>query len=178
MPPSIDVTAREPSPDQPSKAKRVVRYLFHLLHFSIGILLLLIVIFSVFSTSPFILYLLPLVIHILIVEICRLCHFRPPKKLTEGSGFLTPDVLRRRSFVYQLAGAYGIGWSGRNVLVLAFSITVWIVGSILFTVALVAREYDIEDWVQDPPQDKEGEIRLSDEESVIDNIPGSPRAES
>lgn len=179
MPPSLDTTTRNPPKDKHSRLKRDIRYLLHVFHLIIAILMLCIVILNLIShlRTPFILYLLPLIIYVIIIEICYLFHRSPPTKLTNG--IYGHQSLRRRAFNYQIAGVLGIGFATRSWrdgvgdAVLGISITVLVVGILLFLVAHVAHECGYGDWVEPEPG---GSIRIHDTESAeeIDPILVSP----
>lgn len=175
MPPNIDVTAHDPPTDTPSKGKRIMRYSLHILHLTIALLLFCIVIFHLIGVSLFILYLLPLIIHVIIIEICFLCHRRPPKSLTQG--ILAPESLRRRAFAYQFSGVFAMsskGYGPLSTVALVMAIIVWVLGILLFGLGIISHEYGFEDWVEEP--EPEGTIRLSDAESSIGGSPITPRS--
>jgi hypothetical protein len=127
----------------------------HIIHLII-IFLLLLIVFAVLSSwrpNPGILYLIPLIIHIAIVEICFLCGRQPPGKLVDGWESL--HGLRGRSFAYQFAAALSLGggWSTADT----YAGFVWFAGVMLFVLAILANDYGFSDWV-DVSRPKRGEV--------------------
>lgn len=163
------------------RAKAIIRYILHIFHILIALELLAIVIIDLIGRGRtlFILYLIPLIIITLVVEICHLCLRSPPERLKIQLGAL--NRLQGRAFAYQAAAALAIvhggggAYSGRpywryhDGLLDAVIILGWIVwsnGLALFTLAILAQEFDLLDWIDERTTKA---IRLEDSD-VEDNL--------
>jgi hypothetical protein len=164
MPPTINVS-HDPDEDRTKKAKCIFRYMIHLLHLDTAILSLSIVIINLVSSSrsPFVLYLVPMIVCVVIIELCYLFRHVPPKKLRES--FYGHPSIRRRAFHYQLAGVIGIAlsrshhwWDDLLEASMGVSITVYVIGVVLFCLGYAAHEFGFEDWLEDP--EPEGSVAL------------------
>jgi hypothetical protein len=167
----------EPPKDDPhhgidkDKARRTVLYLMHFLHLAVALLLFIIVVWDLFTIarSLFMIYLIPFVIVIIIVEIFYLFKRDPPVALRHS--VLAPIGLQKRSFIYQLAGAFAYNWTriiqrwdlrNRSTIhqVRDLSYIVWTIGIALFVLAMLAKEYNFLDWVEEKqPDDDEADTQ-------------------
>lgn len=193
MPPSLAFD--DPKPRR-SRGKRAVQVIMCLTHYTVALLLLSSMILGMVSNrrTLFLLYTLPLVLVLLIVETYHLCNKRVPKRISEKLGPFTR--LRFRSFAYQAAAALDIVFASppfpsqcynRNGVthcfnihdslieaVFAISWTVWAIGVSLFILAIISSECGFEGWVEDPEEgDEERNIQLSDSDSEIGDLVGS-----
>jgi hypothetical protein len=183
MPPTIDLVDPEPSP---SRGKRAVKILMALIHILIGLLLFSIIVVVLASNNRtfFILYILPLIILTIVLEVCHLRHHRLPPRIMAKLGALAR--LRGRAFAYQAASAYGLVLSQRwyiggyrcygncgpftAVRILAW--IVWSLGVALYVLALVSSECGFANWVEEPEEDEESKIQLADSDSEDGDLVG------
>jgi hypothetical protein len=138
--------------------KRLVRYLLHAVHLSIAGLLLAFIFINNHSieNSPFSLYVFPLIMELAVVEFCYLFAHHPPPSLLDG--ILTSRRLLAKAFSYQLTGAFTLGYAGGNGKFSRYhtkpardiAYSVWVVGVVLFIIALAAEIFGLQDWLEEP----------------------------
>lgn len=165
MPPSEAIESLEVI-DNPSPSKRIVRYLFHLVHLSVSLLLFAAIILGLIEPFHlFLLYLIPLVVILLIVEISWICHKDPPEKFARNLGWFNAPLVR--SYIYQLAGVFPIvigahssmcvrttsgvsSWHPSAYVEVILGSIIWCIGVALFFIVSLACRCGFADWVQDP----------------------------
>jgi hypothetical protein len=157
-----------PVVNEPPKGKRIIRYLLHVNHFFVTFLLAstVLVIECRCNNAFWILYLVPFLVAILVLETFYLFRRAPPRSLIESH--LAPRRLIRRSFVYQISAAFTAAWIwnyswkfGYNPIYLAImEMLVWFDGIALLLLALTAAEYDFLDWVEEPQPEAEEPVLL------------------
>lgn len=164
MPPSVNESSQSFSSISPldaddiPRSKRISRYILHLNHFLVtSTLSLIVILIECYSgNSIWILYLVPFLTVILIVETLYLFGRTAPKSLQQSH--LAPGRLVRRSFIYQASAAFtGIwtenySWKSYDLynLLTRLEFLVWLNGVLLFLLALTAQEYNFTDWIEEP----------------------------
>lgn len=178
------------------RMKQISRYIIHIVHFLIVFLFLATVILIINYGSPGfyapILYIIPLVIIILAIELFHLCQQTPPERLTSPLGAL--NSLWGRGIIYQAGAALvitssrfsgcarfevspgDVGWrrngfrDSRLNAAWILGMIAWGIGLVMFICGRLVLAFKLNDWVEKP---KKQSIRLedSDQEEAIVGLP-------
>lgn len=160
----------EPPEDPHRRVKAVTRYLIHLIHVIEALLFLAAFIVGLILLSHkifLLLYLIPLIIVVLIIEICHLSHHTPPERMTSQLGIF--NTLRGRGFIYQVAAALVISNTSWVVPQIVLGWTAWGIGVFIFILAILAREWEMEDWFEEPVKPSIA-LEESDTEDLVQAI--------
>lgn len=184
-PESINLSPSTPIESPFHPRKNVIRYITHIIHLFIVFLFLTSVVLLIASGRlelyATIIYIIPVIVVIIAIELCHLRRRTPPERLTSPLGAL--NSLWGRGFIYQASGAlfitngrvsgcdyYAIlpgevGWRGSDFrdarldAAWLLGIMAWGIGIVMFICGILVSAYKLNDWVEEP---KKHGIRLED----------------
>ncbi|KAG8832819.1 hypothetical protein FRC18_004523 [Serendipita sp. 400] len=157
MPPSV---IAEPPPEGPrSRAKNVIRILFHLWHLLITLLLFLAILttfYSGYRYNFYALYLLPLVVYNLVFTLIQLFKIDGSRFLPRPLNFGIFAHIRFRAYLYQAASSIFFT-PGADMITINFASLVWRFGVWVFILGCIASEFGFLDWIQEVQKEDERE---------------------
>ncbi|KAG8817657.1 hypothetical protein FRC19_011222 [Serendipita sp. 401] len=161
MPPSL---IAEPPPEGPrSRAKSVIRVLFHLWHLFITLLLSLTVLTnsgpvsgSRYLYSLYTLYLIPLILYNLVFTFIQLFKIDGSHFLPRPLNFGIFARIRFRAYLYQVTAAIPLSQiSGPMPIEDIIAYFVWVSGIWMFILGCIASEFGFLDWIQEVQMEEE-----------------------